>query len=349
MGQVSNKQHKAGTNRGGRGACREPVTIGDLPCGAATRSNGLEAIARGDPLCVAATRSYGLEAIARSVPGGSGSLIASRYRVRGLLAHGTTRPQVAGAMPTGDRNARMAQAKQLLRQSPYWPRAQQVEDGEASDNRVQRPVDRKWHEAMRQAIGTLRQSPYATEARNTDQGNKSQELNHDETTVKSAPRRQGDPEEAGNVLSFWDTNYTVGKEELHAYLHGYRREEKATVLGYWAVKARVTHIETDRFRGAGDEAHGRRRSRGHRYGLHAAARGSALAQIHPNQGHVVEETQVSGDTHFMRASSTTFHAHREQLDVTQDKVRVNHRIKRGQPDVTAHAVATKDQLSPSLV
>jgi hypothetical protein len=151
------------------------------------------------------------------------------------------------------------------------------------------------------------------------------------------------------VLSFWDTNYTVGKEELHAYLHGYRREEKATVLGYWAVKARVTDIETDRFRGAGDEAHGRRRSRGHRYGLHAAARGSALAQIHPNQGHVVEETQVSGDTHFMRASSTTFHAHREQLDVTQDKVRVNHRIKRGQPDVTAHAVATKDQLSPSLV
>jgi hypothetical protein len=185
---------------------------------------------------------------------------------------------------------------------------------------------------MRQAIETLRQSPYATEARNTDQVDESHEANHGETTVKSAPCRQGDPEEAGNVLGFWDTNYTVGKEELHAYLHGYRREEKATVLDYWAVEARVTDIETDRFRESGDKPHGGRRSRGHRYGLHAAARGSALAQIHPNQGHVVVETQVSNDTHFMRASSTTFHAHREQLDGTQDQVRVDHRIKQGQPD-----------------
>jgi hypothetical protein len=119
---------------------------------------------------------------------------------------------------------------------------------------------------MMQAIGTLRQSPYATEAKNTDRVSKSHELDLGEPTVKSTPRRQRDPEEAGNVLGFWDTNYTVGKEELHAYLHGYRREEKATVLNYWAVEARATDIETDRFRESGDKPHGGRRSRGHRYG-----------------------------------------------------------------------------------
>jgi hypothetical protein len=236
------------------------------------------------------------------------------------------------AVPTGNGNVMMAHARQLLRQSPYWPRAQDVGDGETGDNCVKRPVDRKVNVTMGQAMEILRKSPYYTGLEGTSQVDRRQEVYHGETIFESTSLRQGDLEEASNKLDFWEANYKNDKEELHAYRNGYKPAEMATVIGYWVIEMQVTDTELKRYGRPSGNSHAGRLSCGHHHGLHAAMRGSALVQIHPNQGHVTVEARVSENGRDMR-DSTTYHAHRELLEQDQDRHRwVEGRIKQGQPD-----------------
>jgi hypothetical protein len=205
---------------------------------------------------------------------------------------------------------------------------------------------------MDQVTEILRQSPYYAEATHTGQVNKSQEDNNDgQATVEPSSRRHRGTEEAGNKLHFWDTYCTVSKEEQHAYLHGYRLDEKTPVIDYWVIKAHVTDAELVKFEASGVKPHNGQLTCRHRHGLSAVMRGSALVHFLPDQGHIVGETQFSRGTHFVRDSNTTFHAHRELLEQDQDRhMWVEGRIKQGQPDGHALTAAIRaNTLSPPLL